>query len=434
MKEVLKTIIRSFHTGKLPKVIERDVRLPMNSGKVVSVVGPRRAGKTYLLFYQIISLIKKGVPLERILYINFEDERIELNQRSLDLVIQAYRELYPEFKLEECYFFFDEIQNVEGWEKFVRRVYDTITKNIFLTGSNSKLLGYEIATSLRGRTIRFELFPLNFREFLRFKGFEFDKHRDFYSPEKKAKLVKLFEEYMLFGGFPEVVFLDESIKVKTLQEYFEVMLYRDIVERYSVKDVKVLKYFLKRLAESAGRFFSVNRIYNELKSMGFRIGKDTLYSYLEYAEASYVVKLLKKHYRSVAKAEIGEKKVYLIDTGILNSIRLFEKQSYGVLLENLIFREFLPFVKSMTVFKERKECDFVLDDKVALQVCFDPTDSITLHREIEGLKEACQYFGLKVGYIISYDTKEEIIKNHLKIYILPAYEVLLEPETIFSLL
>ncbi|MGB9765825.1 MAG: ATP-binding protein [Candidatus Saccharicenans sp.] len=430
MKNILKTIIRDFHTGILPEVIKRDLSLPLDSRKIITVTGPRRSGKTYLLFQHIKLLIDSGVSREKILYLNFEDERIDLTWSTLDLIIQSYQELYPHLDLKASYFFFDEIQNIEGWPKFVRRIYDSVTKNIFLTGSNSSLFGQEIATALRGRTIRYEVFPLSFREFLRFKKFDFDEERDFYSSRKKAQLVNYFNEYLIYGGFPEIVFLDQMIKRRTLQEYFEVMTYRDLAERYKIKDTLVLKYFLKRLMENAGRFLSVNKIYNELKSQGLKVGKDTLYRYLEYAEDSYLIKLLKKHYKSVGKSELGEKKVYLIDTGLLNSLRWFEKKDYGVLLENAVFRAIYSPDNNLTCFKENKECDFIVNEKVAIQVCFEAGEMETLKREKDGLIEACKYFHLKEGYIVTNDQKGEMEESGIKIYLVPGYEfVLKKPES-----
>ncbi|NPA40486.1 MAG: ATP-binding protein, partial [Thermodesulfobacteria bacterium] len=366
-KEILKTIIREFHTRKLPTLIKRKLSLPFDSGKIITVIGPRRAGKTYLLYQHILTLIEKGVKKEKILYFNFEDERLDFFSQPLDLILQAYRELYPGLDLEKCYFFFDEVQNAEGWERFVRRIYDTISKNIFITGSNSKLLSQEIATSLRGRTIKYELFPLNFYEFLKFKNFDFDVNIDFYDSQKKAILINLFKEYLYFGGFPEISFLEEELKIKTLQEYFEVMLYRDIVERYKIKDVFILKYFLKRLAENTGKFLSIHKIYNELKSQGIRVSKDTLYKYLEFAENVYFIELIKKHYRSLVKSELAEKKVYLIDSGMLSSIRHLGYEGKGILLETVIFKELFLFDSEVTCFKEKRECDFIVDQKIAIQ-------------------------------------------------------------------
>ena len=173
MKEVLKAIIREFHLDELPSLVTRDIELPLSSGKIITVIGPRRAGKTFVLYQHILKLLQQGIPKEKILYFNFEDERIDFTPQTLDLILQAYRELYPDIELREVYFFFDEIQNAPKWERFVRRVYDRYSKNVFLTGSNSKLLSQEIASSLRGRTLKYKVYPLSFKEFLRFKRFEF---------------------------------------------------------------------------------------------------------------------------------------------------------------------------------------------------------------------------------------------------------------------
>ncbi len=427
MKDLIKTIIREFHTEELPPLIERDMRVPFNSGKIITLVGPRRSGKTYMMYQLIKNLLGKGVPKEKILYINFEDERIDFNSKILDLILQSYRELYPEFDLKECYFFFDEVQNAEGWERFIRRVYDRVTRNIFITGSNSRLLSEEIATSLRGRTLKYEVLPLNFKEFIRFKGFDFDPAKDFYSPKKKALLIKYFEEYMTFGGFPEIPFLQRELKVKTLQEYFEVMIYRDLAERYSIRDTFLLKYFLKRLVHNTCRVISVNKIYNELKSQGLSVGKDTLYRFLEYAQNIYFIRLLKKHYRSLVKTEFAEKKLYLIDTGYITSLRFLRKEGKGTLLENVIFKELINNSENISFFKERKECDFILDGKIAVQVSYDLSDDHTLKREIEGLKEACRYFGLKECFIVTFDEERTIeLNSTLLIKIIPAYRFVFE--------
>ncbi|MBC7217794.1 MAG: ATP-binding protein [Candidatus Caldatribacterium sp.] len=425
MKDVLKSIIYEFHTRKLPELIRRNLKLPLESGKIISVVGPRRAGKTYLLFQHIEELLEKGVDPRRVLYLNFEDERMDLEVHTLDLILQAYRELYPELDLAGCYFFLDEVQNIAGWERFVRRLYDTVSRNVFITGSNSKLLSQEIATALRGRTITYELLPLSFREFLRFKGFDFDPERDFYSPSKRARVTQLFQEYLDFGGFPEIAFLQEELKIRTLQEYFEVMLYRDIAERYQVRDTLVLKYFLKRVMENSGKFLSVHKIYNELKSQGIKVGKDSLYSYLEFAENAYLVRLLRKHHRSFVKSELAEKKVYAIDTGLLKGVR-FLRESAGVLLENAVFLELLRKSRELVCFKGQRECDFILDGKVAIQVCFSLRDEEVVKRELSGLKEACSTLGLKEGYVVSFDEQKDLkIDGDITVKVVPACEFIL---------
>ncbi|HFC96828.1 MAG TPA: ATP-binding protein [Thermosulfurimonas dismutans] len=426
MKEILKTIIREFHLEELPSFVPRDLRLPLSSGKIITLIGPRRAGKTYLFYQHLSELLRKGVPKERILYLNFEDERLDFTPQTLDLILQAYRELYPEIELREVYFFFDEIQNAPEWERFVRRIYDRYSRNIFLTGSNSKLLSQEIATSLRGRTLKYEIYPLSFREFLRFKEFDFDPRRDFYHPQKRARLLSFFEEYLLFGGFPEIVFLPRELKFKTLQEYFEVMLYRDLAERYQIRDTLVLKYFLKRLIENTAKPLSVHKIYNELRSQGLKVGKDTLYRYLEYAETVFLVKLLRKHYRSVVKTELGERKIYPVDQGWIKALRYLGAEERGVLLETVVFKELFVLGEEIFYYSGRGECDFILNGKTALQVCYDFSKEETLKREVRGLKKACEYFGFREGFILTFDQEDTLTINSLKIRILPVYKFLLE--------
>ena len=426
-KELIKEIIVSFQRRELPHIVERELKLPLDTGKIITVTGVRRSGKTYLL-YQTIGELKKKVSPESIVYFNFEDERLELKSEELNLIVEAYRELYPDKKLSEVYFFFDEIQNVEGWERFIRRIYDTETKNIYLTGSNSKLLSSEIATALRGRTLKYELYPLSYREFLKFKGLDL-KPTDVYLPELRSNAKKLFEEFLYWGGFPEVAYFeDDELRLKTLQEYFDVMVYRDLVERFNFKNLPVVKYFLKRCIESITSPLSVNNIYNELRSQGYKVSKDTLYSLLEAAESVYLLKLLKKFSRSTLKVELSQKKSYVIDNGLVNAITFSFLEDRGKLLENLIHRELLIRFRDIFYFKEKKECDFVAfkGKKVyPIQVSYTVEDERAFQREVEGLLEACKFLGEKEGLIHTYDEEKEVEMENIKILLLPAWKFLL---------
>ncbi|WP_029521322.1 ATP-binding protein [Persephonella sp. IF05-L8] len=430
-KEIFKELIVEFQNRQLPAIINRNIEIPINTKKIISIIGVRRSGKTFVLFQTIKKLLNEyKIPVERIVYINFEDERLEITKEDLNQLIEAYTELYPDISLDKVYLFFDEIQNVQGWEKFIRRIYDSYTKNIFITGSNSKLLSSEIATSLRGRSIPFTVYPLLFKEFMKFKNIK-TKKTDIYDIKKRAKIKNLFLEYMEFGGFPEVVFLeDENLKIKVLQEYFEVMLYRDIIERFQIKNPLVLKYFVKRVVENVGKPLSVNNIYNELKSQGFKLAKDNLYSYLEILEAIFFSFIVKKYTKSVLKSELSHKKVYLIDNGFLNALSFSFKEKKGALLENILVKEFKARGNEVFYFKEKKECDFVVVDNennlTPVQVSLSLTDKETRKREIEGLIEALKFLGLNKGVIITLDEKEELEVNNYKIDIIPAYEYLLQ--------
>ncbi len=427
-KELFKEIIASFHNSDLPDVYEREIRLPYDIDKIISVIGVRRSGKTFLFFQTMKKLLEKHIPINKIIYINFEDERIENKPESFEAILEAYRELYPEISLKDVYFFFDEIQNITGWEKFVRRLNDRYTKKIFITGSNSKFLSKEIATSLRGRTLTYELYPLSFKEYLYFNSFSFDK-KDLYDPEKKAMIKSYFSQYLLFGGFPELVFIeDKNIKIRILQEYFNVMIYRDLIERYEIKSVSILKYFLKRIIEGIGKPVSVNNIYNELKSQGKKISKATLYNFFEMLENIYMIMISKRYVFSVLKQEVYKKKAYLTDNGLVNAITYKYKDDYEKLLENLVAKEIKSRGFDLFYNTNNSECDFVLvsdKKKIPVQVSYSLESRRTFKREVKGVSDFMNKYKGKKGFILTYDEKNYLNENGFEIEIIPAYEFIL---------
>jgi hypothetical protein len=420
-KEHLKQIIRDFHLQEEFNVLPREITIPINTGKIISLVGARRSGKTFIL-YGTINRITRDINKTQTLFINFEDERLDLSLEELDLILQAYSELYPNQRLAECYFFFDEIQNIPGWEKFVRRTYDNITRNIFITGSNSKLLGSEIATSLRGRTLCFDVFPLSFREYLNFKGIE----RDVYSSRQLAYIRNAQAAFLRQGGFPETLFVEERLHPKLLQEYFNALLYQDIAERHNVNNLPALKYFLKKLLASSTKQLSINKTYNDLKSANIKIGKNTLYEFLEYAQNSYLGLILPRFDQSLIARELGEKKIYAIDTGLCNAVEFKFSEDRGKALENNVFLELKKRGGQIFYYRDDScECDFLIADRgkiiEAIQVCFDLSTPETQKREIKGLKKICSRFGLDKGTIITNDTREEFETEAVHIEAIPFY-------------
>lgn len=426
-KDILKEIIRDFHSRELPRLRERDVKVPLDTGKVMTLSGVRRSGKTSILFATMLRLISAGVPKDRLLYVNFEDERLDLKKQDLDLILQCYRELYPKnTPLSNCYFFFDEIQNVEGWEKFIRRLHDSVSRNIFITGSNSKLLSREIATSLRGRTLTEEILPLSFREYLYFHEAEVD----IYDPQKRAAIINFFERYLLEGGFPETVFQREKqLRERILQEYLDVMLYRDLIERCNITNIPALKYFIRRMFDNITSPASINKIYNELKSQGYKVGKSLLYEFLDASESAWLFLILRKFSQSVLKRELGEKKAYGIDNGLLNAVTFSFSGDYGRLLENAVFLELHRQGKELFFFKERKECDFVVTDKshkpMVMQACYSIAERKTRQRELGGLTEAGKRLNAGHGIVVTMSEEEQMEVGGMKIDVLPAYKFFL---------
>ena len=421
-KEQLKVIIRDFHLTDHFDVKPRKLQPPFDTGKIITLIGVRRCGKTSIL-YDMINRLSHRMEKTKILFLNFEDERLDLKAEELDLVLQGFSELYPEQDLGECYFFFDEIQNISGWEKFVRRLYDTVSKNIFLTGSNSKLLSTEIATALRGRTLSFEVYPLSFAEYLSFKEIAVD----LYSSKSLAHMKNAQNSFLKEGAFPEILFLEDAYKNRVLQEYFNVLLYKDLAERYHITNTVALKFFLKRIIASSTKQISINKIYNEVKANGIKIGKNTLYDFLEYVQNIYLALTLQKYDNSLVNKELGEKKIYSIDIGLNNATEFKFSDDIGKSLENAVFLELKRRGSDVYYYRDgSSECDFVVHEKKsiveALQVTFDMSDEDTKKRELKGLLNACKEFGLHRGFIVTYDSEDELCIDGIEIEMIPFYK------------
>lgn len=424
-KEIIKSLIREFHYKKIPQYNQRDIVVPLDLKKIITLIGVRRSGKTFLL-YQLIDQLLNKIDIKNVVFINFEDERLGLETQEGDLILQAYRELYPDMDMSKCYFFFDEIQNLAGWEFFIRRLYDSVSQHIFLTGSNAKLLSSEISTSLRGRSISYEVFPLSFKEYLDFRAISID----FFVPEIKAAVYNALESYLEAGGFPELVSVsDQDVRFRILQEYFDVMILRDLVERYNINNVTALKFFIKRLFSSATKQVSIHRIYNDLKSAGIKIGKNSLYDFLGYVESIFLAQTLKKYSTKLSVQEFGERKIYMIDNGLSNAVVYKFSADRGKAMEQVIFWELRRRGERFYFLKNGYECDYITTSRSgevidAIQVCEDISNPQTLSRELKGIVKACKQTGLEHGMIITYDQKGEIEKDGIIISMIPLPEFL----------
>lgn len=426
MKTILKRIIADFHQISLPVFRRRELKLPLNIEKIITIIGPRRAGKTYYLYQIMGELEKRGIARHQMLYLNFEDERLVLDGDN-DLIFDAYRELYPDQDLAQVYLFFDEIQELSGWEKFVRRVSDSISKHVFLTGSNAKLLSREIASSLRGRSLAFEILPLSFTEYLAFRDIPAG---DLVSSQNRALIGNAFEQYCLWGGFPEVIGIDERFKAQVLQEYFNVMLYRDLVERHEIRDVAILKYLLKRLIGSFTKEFSVNKLYNDLKSRGFSIGKDTLYRRMEEIFAIYMLASVERYDPAVIRREMSNKKVYLYDNGFAAAMQYSFSEDRGKRLENVVFRHLRARTEDIFFARNGWECDFVVFQPGRSAQLIQVTDRLggdNLGRELKGLVAGRQFIGEAEGLLLV-DSIEPGLDIPRWIRVLTVQQWLLEPQ------
>lgn len=429
-KEILKRLIVEFHESELPELIERSMDVDLETRKIISIIGPRRCGKTYYLYYLIKKLIQQGEDKTRMLYINFEDERIlPFSVKEFDLILEAYFELYPENKGKKIYAFFDEIQNVNGWEVAVRRMYDREKIRIFITGSSSKLLSKEIATALRGRTISYELQPFSFLEILRAKGIDVTPNLLYSS--KRFHIKKLLNEYMKFGGFPEVVLEnDETTKIRILQEYLNTIFFRDLVERYSVRNTILLKEIIRFLTSNISRYFSVSKFY-KLAKQNFKVTKRTILNYCSYLEDVRLTLFVKK-FGTLKEQMVNPRKIYCIDVGFKTASGFYTSEDLGRIAENLVFlklreRQLRDPLVEIYYWKQKQEVDFIVKrgKKVEeiIQVCWDVEEA--KEREIKGILNAAEFFKIKKGIIITGDFEGEELIEGVKIEYVPLWKWLL---------
>ena len=398
-------VLDNLEIAKKAKVIDRDIEIKLLPNKIKVIYGVRRGGKTYFLF-QIINKHFK----DDFIYINFEDERlININVNELNELLKIALSIKNTKNL-----FFDEIQNIDSWNKFVRRLNDG-GFNVFVTGSSSKLLSKEIATSLRGRNLKTEILPLNFKEFLKFKKF-YIKER--YSTVEKVELLKYLNEFIKFGGFPEITLIDdENIKKDVLREYLDSIFYRDVVERHNIRNIRDIKVLRNVLINLFSNDISIKKITNLLKEFNTKISRECIYNYLEYFSDAYLIFLLNNF--SYKTKTISNSKLYVID-GMWNFSLSFSKNK-GRILENLVFLELKKrgFVENENLFYvkgKNYEVDFLIfgENKELIQVCYELNET-NKEREIKAFEKAIK--DLKLNdinlKIITYNDEgfEKIIVN-----------------------
>ena len=436
MKPNLDQVIADFAERELPPIVERTTPLPGLPGKADVVVGMRRSGKTFLLFQQIRRLLDDGVPRDRILYLNFEDERLlPWSTSDLDQVPTSFFRRYPASRGERCWFFFDEIQNVPNWERFVRRLLDDGKITLVLTGSSSRLLSREIATSLRGRSLQTELLPFSFAESLRFGNIEVPKR---WPPPQglRAKLEHHFETYLEVGGFPEVQALTPDLRRRVLRDYIDVVILRDVAERHGVENLQALRALQRSLLSNPAGRFSIHRIHNDLKSQGLRVSKDSLHDYLDYFEEAFLLFTVTIASRSIRVRRSNPRKCYPVDPALSTALSFQASQNTGHLLETLVYlelrrRQYQPaYVQTRSGYEVDFLAEPLLGERKLFQVCADLSSDTTRERELRALEEAMEEYDLDQGFVITQHQTENVdLKNGRQVHIVPAWRWLLEPET-----
>jgi len=372
-------------------IINRDINLEpyISTSQVVIISGVRRCGKSTLL-YSIKQIMQ--IPNSKFCYCNFDDERIIPENDILEQIYRTHIEMFN----EEPIFFFDEIQTIPLWEKFVNRMHEKGNK-LFVTGSNSTLLSSEIGTSLTGRNKILQLFPFSFKEFCRFKQHSYNIAQ--LSTTEKSRLLYDLHSYMEIGGFPIVV---KENDIEIIHNWFQDILYRDIISRFKILqhvEIKILALFL---ISNTSKIFS----YATLQKISHIKSLSSIKNYLHYFELSYMFFYVKKFDFSVQKQISNSKKVYSIDTALCNKLGFKFSENKGRLLENMVFLELLRQKKEIYYYANNKECDFIVKQGIqieqAIQVVYELNQE-NYERELQGLLYAMNDLHISNGLIITFD-------------------------------
>jgi predicted AAA+ superfamily ATPase len=377
-KEIFKLLIKQFHELKPPRIIKRDYQLPdyctsvtpedpllspaipSRPSSVIAVTGPRRSGKTYFMHQLIEHFCQDAtspVPRNCVIYINFEDDRLlPLSVSDLAALSDAYFELYPDNRDKEVFIFLDEIHHAEGWELFLRRLLDQENVRLFITSSSSKFRTRFQSSALFGRTLEFAILPLSFKEFLVFKGL--DVTPDFAYSSARFKAINLLDEYITYGGYPEVVLTDPALKFRILKNYYDLFVYKDLVEQFGIRNIELLKGLLKYLITNIGSRFSINSYFLDVRR-DLHISRETVLDYVSFLEQKGLISFVPILSDYLKVRRVNPKKVYSLDNGIRNAVSFpLQRQDEG-LAKNLVFQKLVRSGNEVFYWKCRREVDFV---------------------------------------------------------------------------
>ncbi|MGB4592179.1 MAG: ATP-binding protein [Coriobacteriia bacterium] len=431
--DAIEQLIADFQERPLPVVSPRLTALPDASNMARVIIGMRRSGKTYLLFQEMQRLMDAGVEKNRLLYVNFEDDRLQpLEPEVLDRTLETFYRLNPAARSENAYLFLDEIHVVDGWSRFARRVLDTESARLYVSGSSAKMLSTEVATEFRGRGYTVELLPLSFSEALLYSDVELPTGRP--GARMRSQLEAAFTDYLRVGGFPGVQGLAEAERIQTLQDYVQLVLLRDIIDRHEVKNVHAVRFFALTLLQSSGSLTSVNKMANYLKTLGIAVGKDTLYGLLDYFVDAFLLFTIPVFDRSLRVREANPKKVYAIDPGLAFAVSPAGVSNLGARLENSVYLELRRRLRgtrdgaiSYYSTAASNEVDFIVGDPETghatqlLQVCADMLKTGTREREVRALVDAMKETGLRESTIVTMHDSEDVTVDSGVIHVVPAW-------------
>lgn len=419
-KQILKQILRE-NQQEVERYVIEPRQLLQDSFPCRVLVGVRRSGKSFMLYQCIQQLLASGHRWSEILYLSFEDERLENFQvEDFNKLIECHQEMYGTRPM----LFLDEIQNVEHWEKFARRMADT-QYVVYLTGSNAKMLSGEINTTLGGRFLVAEIYPYSFSEYLHVHRVSTES-LDILTTEEHATIIRHFDEYLHEGGLPAAALL--PARRNYLSSVYQKIYLGDIIARNKITNVAGIRVLVRKMAESVCRPISYNRVNSLLSSVGGKLSLATTIKYIEYCEDAWLLLRLRNYVACLAEKE-SKCKYYFIDNGILG-LFLIDKDT--MLLENTValqlFRQYGHDSANERVFyyQDEAEVDFYIpEEELAIQVCYSMRDEDTRKRELEALKLMARRLPCRRRLVITYDEEETIEDGAGSIQLLPCWKWML---------
>jgi predicted AAA+ superfamily ATPase len=422
----------------------RDAVLPAVPGKAHAVIGMRRAGKTCFL-KQLLAERRAHGPPERSIYLSFDDDRLAgIDASQLDALLEEYFRRYPEIRRKDerkgrAAWFLDEIQLVEGWDRFVRRVLDTESIDIVVSGSSARMLSREIHSSLRGRAMATVIAPFSFREALRHRGEEPSVRADRLTTAARSAVEKRLREYLVVGGFPEAQGsgkrpLIRATRIALLQGYVDTVLFRDVIERHAVSQVAALRWIIRHVLRNPCGSFSANKLHADLRSQGHNVAKDTVHALLDHLIDAFVIAAVPVATDSERRRNTNPKKIYPADPGLIDAFDTSGRPNTGHALETAVYNELSRRGADVTYVKTKDgfEVDFLArhpDGRQELiQVCADATDATTWQRETRALDAAHAEHPRAERTVIVLDAAAARALKHPKTQMLPAHQWLLAPE------
>lgn len=434
-RETLRIVVEEGLTKPLPSVVPRDADLARIEGRASVVIGPRRCGKTYRMYQQAELLMKNGVDRAQMLFVDFEDDRLHPHEGRLisDVVDELFAALSRRARsFDRLYLFFDEVQNVEDWGRQVRRLLGDGRFEVYVSGSSAKMLSKEIATEFKGRGISTEMFPLSFREYLRFHGEEGLALQ--VTSENRAVLCEEFRSYLRIGGFPEIQNATDQARILAQQGLVDVVIARDICARHNLPILGV-EAFVKQALRTSGREFSVSKAYNTLKSRHVPLSRDAAYALPDHCEDAYLFFTISQLSRSYRVRKQGTRKLYSVDPGLQFAVSPASVDDEGQRFEDAVFMQMRRALAgsregSISTFRTStgREVDFVVGDAATesafrlVQAAVEVDTPDKAKREYGALTDALDETGLASGEVVTLDATKCIPPDDSRIRVVSAWE------------